>query len=88
MVIPGVKVYTHLTRYFGGTDSTSYVYQSEVYRTDVGMMFRHDFSLSTMSLLKNLSFDCGAAYRWITNMPYLDISPQNLDLFVGISNWL
>jgi hypothetical protein len=88
MVIPDVKVYAHLTRYFSGADSAAYVFQSEVYRTDVGMMFRHDFSLPTISVLKNLSFDCGAAYRWITNMPYLDISPQNLDLFVGISNWM
>jgi hypothetical protein len=88
MVIPDVKVYAHLARYFSGADSTAYVFQSEVYRTDVGMMFRHDFSLPTISALKNLSFDCGAAYRWITTMPYLDISPQNLDLFVGISNWL
>jgi hypothetical protein len=83
MVIPAVKVYTHWTGYYSGSDSSMYLY-----RADVGMAFRHDISLSTMALLKNLSFNCGATYRWITNMPYLEISPQNLDLFVGISNWL
>lgn len=82
MLIPSVRIFTHWTGYLAGGDSTLYWY-----RTDLGLSFRHDFPLSPSSMLKNLSFNCGTLYRKLVNMPY-DISPQNIDLYVGVSDWL
>lgn len=83
IIAPSAKIYTHWTGYYANSDSSM-----SVYRSDLGLMFRHDFSKSTLLLVKNLSFNCGAMYRWITNMPYPEISPQNVDIFIGLSNWL
>lgn len=84
MITPCMRVYSHWNGFLAGSDSGMVVY-----RSDVGMAFRHDFSLSTMSVLRNLTFNCGAAYRWIASMPAtVPVNPQNLDLYVGLSDWL
>lgn len=81
-LVPSFRVFTHWNGYFANGDSSL-----DLYRTDIGLSFRHDFPLSPTSVLKHLSFNCGALYRKFTEMPY-EISPQNMDLFVGFSNWL
>jgi hypothetical protein len=84
MLIPSVRAFTHWNGYFVNGDSTL-----TLYRTDLGLSFRHDFPLSPASVLKNLSFNCGALYRRFTEMPVtVIISPQNVDFYVGVSDWL